>query len=51
MRDIVICAIPADADHKAITTSIQQMFAQVQVHVPGLVLRAYPQFDHRPGDA
>jgi acetaldehyde dehydrogenase len=45
MRDTVFCAIPADADHDAITQSIVAMVAQVQRYVPGYVLRADPQFD------
>jgi acetaldehyde dehydrogenase len=45
MRDTVFCAIPADADHDAITQSIVAMVARVQRYVPGYALRADPQFD------
>jgi acetaldehyde dehydrogenase len=45
MRDTVFCAIPADADTDAITTSIHAMVAEVQRYVPGYSLRADPQFD------
>jgi acetaldehyde dehydrogenase len=50
MRDTVYCAIPADADRDAITASIHQTVAEVQVYVPGYTLRAEPQYDDpRPG--
>jgi acetaldehyde dehydrogenase len=45
MRDTVFCAIPADADHDAITESVHRMVEEVQVYVPGYTLRADPQFD------
>ena len=45
MRDTVFCAIPADADHDAITASIESRVAEVQRYVPGYTLRAAPQFD------
>lgn len=45
MRDTVFCAIPADADTKAITASVEKMVAEVATYVPGYTLRAEPQFD------
>jgi len=45
MRDTVFCAIPADADQAAITTSIEKRVAEVQAYVPGYTLRAEPQYD------
>jgi acetaldehyde dehydrogenase len=45
MRDTVFCAIPPDADQDAITRSVHEMVATVQVYVPGYKLRADPQFD------
>ncbi len=45
MRDTVFCMIGADADQGAITRSIHEMVAEVQVYVPGYTLRAEPQFD------
>ena len=45
MRDTVFCAIPADADHQAITASVAKMVESVQEYVPGYALRADPQFD------
>ncbi|MGP4028800.1 acetaldehyde dehydrogenase (acetylating) [Actinomadura sp. 3N407] len=45
MRDTVFCAIPADADTKAITESVEKMVAEVATYVPGYTLRAEPQFD------
>jgi acetaldehyde dehydrogenase len=45
MRDTVFCAIPPDADHDAITASVQKRVAEVQEYVPGYTLRADPQFD------
>ncbi|RFS84097.1 acetaldehyde dehydrogenase (acetylating) [Actinomadura spongiicola] len=45
MRDTVFCAIPEDADTKAITESIEKMVAEVRNYVPGYTLRAEPQFD------
>ena len=45
MRDTIFCAIPDDADHEKITTSIHDMVAEVQTYVPGYSLRAEPQFD------
>jgi acetaldehyde dehydrogenase len=50
MRDTVFCAISADADRDAISESIHQMEADVQVYVPGYRLTAQPQYDDlRPG--
>ena len=53
MRDTMFCAIPADADHDAITASILRRVAEVQHYVPGYRLRAEPQFDEpaSPGRA
>ncbi|HZQ28536.1 MAG TPA: acetaldehyde dehydrogenase (acetylating) [Acidimicrobiales bacterium] len=45
MRDTVFCAIPADADRTAVTTSIEEMVASVQRYVPGYRLKAEPQYD------
>ncbi|TDB83450.1 acetaldehyde dehydrogenase (acetylating) [Actinomadura sp. KC216] len=45
MRDTVFCAIPPDADTKAVAESIEKMVAEVQTYVPGYSLRAAPQFD------
>ncbi|TDD40521.1 acetaldehyde dehydrogenase (acetylating) [Actinomadura sp. KC06] len=45
MRDTVFCAIPPDADTKAVAASIEKMVAEVQTYVPGYSLRAEPQFD------
>ncbi|MGI5328980.1 acetaldehyde dehydrogenase (acetylating) [Actinomadura nitritigenes] len=45
MRDTVFCAIPSDADTKAISASIEKMVAEVATYVPGYTLRAEPQFD------
>ncbi len=45
MRDTVFCAIPADADHDAITASIENRVAEVQEYVPGYRLRQAPQYD------
>ncbi|TDC51191.1 acetaldehyde dehydrogenase (acetylating) [Actinomadura sp. KC345] len=45
MRDTVFCAIPSDADTKAISESIEKMVAEVGTYVPGYTLRAEPQFD------
>lgn len=45
MRDTVFCAIPPDADHAAITASIEAIVADVQAYVPGYGLRSEPQFD------
>lgn len=45
MRDTVFCAIPADADHDAITESILNRVKEVQEYVRGYSLRADPQFD------
>jgi len=50
MRDTVFCAIPAEADHVAITASVHEMVAAVQCYVPGYTLRSDPQYDEpRPG--
>ena len=45
MRDTIFCAIPADADHDAITASVNDRVAEVQEYVPGYTLRAEPQYD------
>ncbi|KAB2341643.1 acetaldehyde dehydrogenase (acetylating) [Actinomadura rudentiformis] len=45
MRDTVYCSIGADADHEAVSASIQAMVTEVQQYVPGYTLRAEPQFD------
>ena len=45
MRDTVFCAIPSDADTKAISASIEKMVGEVAAYVPGYTLRAEPQFD------
>ena len=45
MRDSVFCAIAADADRDAITSSVLSMVAEVARYVPGYTLRADPQFD------
>jgi acetaldehyde dehydrogenase len=45
MRDTIFCAIPADADHDAITASVRRRVAEVQEYVPGYTLRAEPQYD------
>lgn len=50
MRDTVFCAIPADADHDAITASIERRVEQVQQYVPGYTLRNAPQYD-QPRDS
>jgi len=44
MRDTVICAVPADADHEAICASVEAMAADVAAYVPGYRLRVPPQF-------
>jgi acetaldehyde dehydrogenase len=44
MRDTVICAIPQDADHGAISASVAAMAAEVAAYVPGYRLRVPPQF-------
>src|SRR3954447_26839936 len=45
MRDTIFCAIPADADHDAITASVRARVAEVQEYVPGYTLRNAPQYD------
>jgi len=45
MRDTVFCALPEDADHDAITASIEEMVREVQRYVPGYRLIHPPQFD------
>jgi acetaldehyde dehydrogenase len=45
MRDTVFCAIGQEADHDAITASVEAMAADVQAYVPGYRLLAEPQFD------
>jgi acetaldehyde dehydrogenase len=49
MRDTIFCAIPDDADHDAITTSVHDVVAAVQAYVPGYRLLQEPQFDE-PSD-
>jgi acetaldehyde dehydrogenase len=44
MRDTVICAIGADADHDAIGRSIAEMVDEVATYVPGYRLKVPPQF-------
>ncbi|MGI5164101.1 acetaldehyde dehydrogenase (acetylating) [Spirillospora sp. CA-253888] len=51
MRDTVFCAIPAGADHAAITASIERVAAEVAGYVPGYRLRTAPQFDEIDGRA
>lgn len=50
MRDTVFCAIPADVDAAAISTSIHRMVERVAEYVPGYALRAEPQFDDPRAD-
>ena len=50
MRDTIFCAIPADADHDAIRTSIADVVATVQEYVPGYRLTVEPQFDRSTAD-
>jgi acetaldehyde dehydrogenase len=45
MRDTIICSIPDDADHDAITSSVTKMIADVAAYVPGYRLLNEPQFD------
>jgi acetaldehyde dehydrogenase len=45
MRDTIFCALPAEADHAAITASIEAMVADVAGYVPGYRLLREPQFD------
>jgi acetaldehyde dehydrogenase len=45
MRDTIFCAIPAGADHAAISGSVADMAAEVARYVPGYTLRTEPQFD------
>ncbi|MFT4085770.1 MAG: acetaldehyde dehydrogenase (acetylating) [Gordonia sp. (in: high G+C Gram-positive bacteria)] len=45
MRDTIFCAIPADADHDAITASILRREKEIQRYVPGYRLLQEPQFD------
>ncbi|WP_328558949.1 acetaldehyde dehydrogenase (acetylating) [Streptomyces coelicoflavus] len=45
MQDTVFCAIPADADHAAVTASIHETVTKVASYVPGYRLRTEPQFD------
>jgi acetaldehyde dehydrogenase len=44
MRDTVICSLHNDADHDAITASIEDMVSSVAAYVPGYRLRVPPQF-------
>jgi len=45
MRDTVFCAVPADADRKAIAASVEAMVERVRSYVPGYRLVAPAQFD------
>ncbi|HEY2271398.1 MAG TPA: acetaldehyde dehydrogenase (acetylating) [Jatrophihabitantaceae bacterium] len=45
MRDTIFCAIPADADTDAITSSVHAMAADVAAYVPGYRLLQEPQFE------
>lgn len=45
MRDTVYCSIAPDADHDAITESIERMVEEVASYVPGYRLVWPPQFD------
>jgi acetaldehyde dehydrogenase len=51
MRDTIICAIPDDASHDAIATSVREMVAEVSSYVPGYRLLNEPQFDPAEGGA
>lgn len=44
MRDTIYCQIAADADHDVITTSVEEVVAEVQAYVPGYRLTVPPQF-------
>lgn len=50
MRDTIFCQIPDDADHDAITASIDDVAGQVQEYVPGYRLKQRPQFDEASGN-
>jgi acetaldehyde dehydrogenase len=45
MRDTIVCAIPDDASHEAIASSVREMVAEVSSYVPGYRLLNEPQFD------
>lgn len=45
MRDTIFCSLEADADHAAVTDSIEQVAAEVQGYVPGYRLLQEPQFE------
>jgi acetaldehyde dehydrogenase len=45
MRDTIYCSIPTGSDEEAISSSIEQMVADVAAYVPGYRLTAPPQFD------
>lgn len=45
MQDTVFCAIPAEADHAAVSASVHETVARVASYVPGYRLRTEPQFD------
>jgi acetaldehyde dehydrogenase len=45
MRDTIMCALPADADRAAVTTSVLAMEKDVQSYVPGYRLLREPQYD------
>jgi acetaldehyde dehydrogenase len=51
MRDTIICAIPDDASHDEIATSVREMVAEVSSYVPGYRLLNDPQFDPAEGAA
>jgi acetaldehyde dehydrogenase len=44
MRDTVICTLDGDADHEAVTRSVQETVAEVAEYVPGYRLKLPPQF-------
>lgn len=50
MRDTIYCQIPDEADHDAITASIDEIAAGVQEYVPGYRLKQRPQFDEASGN-
>ncbi|MDW3220204.1 MAG: acetaldehyde dehydrogenase (acetylating) [Acidimicrobiales bacterium] len=45
MRDTIFCSLEPDADESAVTTSIEEVVAEVQQYVPGYRLLRPPQFD------
>ncbi|MBI2710135.1 MAG: acetaldehyde dehydrogenase (acetylating) [Actinobacteria bacterium] len=48
MRDTIFCAVPDDADERAIETSVDEVVAEVRSYVPGYRLTQRPQFDPAP---